>query len=150
MRFCADAKVNNLFIDLYSGYDIIRMNRYSCVHQSTRTIPFHKEETNMDNIDTVKENMPVEEEVFELAELFKMLSDPTRVKILYTILENEMSVGDITEIVGSTQSAVSHQLRVLKQARLVKYRKVGKSVIYSVSDEHVATILSMGMEHISE
>ncbi len=102
----------------------------------------------MDNIDTVKENMPVEEEVFELAELFKMLSDPTRAKILYSILENEISVGDITEIVGSTQSAVSHQLRVLKQARLVKYRKVGKSVIYS--DEHVATILSMGMEHISE
>ena len=104
----------------------------------------------MDNIEKVKDDMPVEEEVFELAELFKMLSDPTRVKILYTILENEMSVGDITEIVGSTQSAVSHQLRVLKQARLVKYRKVGKSVIYSVSDEHVATILSMGMEHISE
>ncbi len=104
----------------------------------------------MDNIEKVKENLPVEEEIFELAELFKMLSDPTRVKILYTILENEMSVGDIADIVGSTPSAVSHQLRVLKQARLVKYRKLGKSVIYSVSDEHVATILSMGMEHISE
>ncbi len=104
----------------------------------------------MDNIEKLKEKMPVEEEVFDLAELFKMLSDPTRVKILYTILENEMSVGDIADIVGSTQSAVSHQLRVLKQARLVKYRKLGKSVIYSVSDEHVSTILSMGMEHISE
>ncbi len=104
----------------------------------------------MDNIEKVTENMPVEEQVYELAELFKMLCDPTRVKILYCILENEMSVSDITEVVGSTQSAVSHQLRVLKQARLVKYRKVGKSVIYSVSDEHVETILSMGMEHISE
>ena len=92
----------------------------------------------MENIESIKERMPVEEEVYDLAELFKMLSDPTRVKILYSILENE------------TQSAVSHQLRVLKQARLVKYRKLGKSVIYSVSDEHVATILSMGMEHISE
>jgi ArsR family transcriptional regulator len=104
----------------------------------------------MENIESIKERMPVEEEVYDLAELFKMLSDPTRVKILYSILENEINVSDITEIVGSTQSAVSHQLRVLKQARLVKYRKLGKSVIYSVSDEHVATILSMGMEHISE
>lgn len=101
-------------------------------------------------VEKLSELMPVEEEVYELAELFKMLSDPTRVKILYSILEDEMSVGDITEVVGSTQSAVSHQLRVLKQARLVKYRKLGKSVIYSVSDEHVSTILSMGMEHISE
>ena len=104
----------------------------------------------MENIESIKERMPVEEEVYDLAELFKMLSDPTRVKILYSILENEINVSDITEIVGSTQSAVSHQLRVLKHARLVKYRKLGKSVIYSVSDEHVATILSMGMEHISE
>lgn len=104
----------------------------------------------MENIESIKERMPVEEEVYDLAELFKMLSDPTRVKILYSILENEINVSDITEIVDSTQSAVSHQLRVLKQARLVKYRKLGKSVIYSVSDEHVATILSMGMEHISE
>jgi ArsR family transcriptional regulator len=104
----------------------------------------------MENIESIKERMPVEEEVYDLAELFKMLSDPTRVKILYSILENEINVSDITEIVGSTQSAVSHQLRVLKQARLVKYRKLGKSVIYSVSDEHVATILSMGREHISK
>ncbi|WP_037343510.1 metalloregulator ArsR/SmtB family transcription factor [Ruminococcus sp. FC2018] len=104
----------------------------------------------MSEIEKLMDNMPVDEQVYELAELFKMLSDPTRVKILYSILNTELSVGDITEVVGSTQSAVSHQLRVLKQARLVKYHKVGKSVIYSVSDEHVATILSMGMEHISE
>ena len=105
---------------------------------------------NMEMVEKLKDIMPVEEEVFDLAELFKMLSDPTRVKILYAILDNEMCVCDIAELVGSTQSAVSHQLRVLKQARLVKYRKLGKSVIYSVSDEHVSTILSMGMEHISE
>ncbi len=126
------------------------MNRYSYVHSITLTIPFQKEENSMDNIEMIKDSMPVDEEIYDLAELFKMLCDATRVKILYAILDSEMSVSDITEIVGSTQSAVSHQLRVLKQARLVKYRKVGKSVLYSVSDEHVATILSMGMEHISE
>lgn len=113
-------------------------------------IPFQKEENSMDNIEMIKDAMPVDEEIYDLAELFKMLCDATRVKILYAILDSEMSVTDITEIVGSTQSAISHQLRVLKQARLVKYRKVGKSVLYSVSDEHVATILSMGMEHIGE
>lgn len=105
---------------------------------------------NIEMVEKLKDDMPVEEEIFELAELFKMLSDPTRVKILYAILNGEMCVCDIAELVGSTQSAVSHQLRVLKQARLVKYRKVGKSVIYSVSDEHVSTMLSMGMEHIGE
>ena len=105
---------------------------------------------NIEKVQRIMDTMPVEEEVFELAELFKMLSDPTRVKILYTILDEEMCVCDIAELIGTSQSAVSHQLRILKQARLVKYRKNGKQVIYSVSDEHVATIMSMGMEHISE
>lgn len=146
MQRSKNINVNNLFIDIFYSYDIIHMNKHSYVHSSGVT----KEEQEMTEMEKLMDDMPVEEQVYELAELFKMLSDPTRVKILYSILDTELSVGEITEVVGSTQSAVSHQLRVLKQARLVKYHKAGKSVIYSVSDEHVATILSMGMEHISE
>ena len=98
----------------------------------------------------INDSMPCEEEFYDLSELFKMLSDSTRVKILYALSQGEMCVCDIVELLDVTQSAVSHQLRLLKQARLVKYRRSGKSAIYSISDDHVYTILSMGMEHISE
>ena len=98
----------------------------------------------------INDNMPCEEEFYDLSELFKMLGDSTRVKILYALSQGEMCVCDIVELLDVTQSAVSHQLRLLKQARLVKYRRSGKSAIYSISDDHVYTILSMGMEHISE
>ena len=101
-------------------------------------------------IKKIDDNMPCEEEFFDLSELFKMLGDSTRVKILYALSQGEMCVCDIVELLDVTQSAVSHQLRLLKQARLVKYRRNGKSTIYSISDDHVYTILSMGMEHISE
>lgn len=103
-----------------------------------------------DMVDKINENMPCEEEFYDLSELFKMLGDSTRVKILYALTQGEMCVCDIVELLDVTQSAVSHQLRLLKQARLVKYRREGKSAIYSISDDHVYTILSMGMEHISE
>ena len=102
------------------------------------------------DIEALDNDMPAMEEVLDLSELFKVLGDPTRIRILCSLQKGELGVSDIAKLVGVTQSGISHQLRVLKQARLVKYRKVGKSVIYSVSDEHVATILSMGMEHISE
>ena len=104
----------------------------------------------IDMIKKIDDNMPCEEEFLDLSELFKMLGDPTRVKILYALSQGEMCVCDIVELLDVTQSAVSHQLRLLKQARLVKYRRNGKSAIYSISDDHVYTILSMGMEHISE
>ena len=104
----------------------------------------------IDMITKIDDNMPCEEEFFDLSELFKMLGDSTRVKILYALSQGEMCVCDIVELLDVTQSAVSHQLRLLKQARLVKYRRSGKSAIYSISDDHVYTILSMGMEHISE
>lgn len=103
-----------------------------------------------DMVNKINENMPCEEEFYDLSELFKMLGDSTRVKILYALSQGEMCVCDIVELLDVTQSAVSHQLRLLKQARLVKYRREGKSAIYSISDDHVYTILSMGMEHISE
>ena len=101
-------------------------------------------------VQKINDSMPCEEEFYDLSELFKMLGDSTRVKILYALSQGEMCVCDIVELLDVTQSAVSHQLRLLKQARLVKYRRSGKSAIYSISDDHVYTILSMGMEHISE
>ena len=105
---------------------------------------------NIEKVKELSEVMPVSEQTYDVAELFKVLGDQTRVKILYTVMNDEMCVCDIAELLEMTQSAISHQLRVLKQARLVKYRRDGKTVYYSVSDQHVATILSMGMEHISE
>ncbi len=105
---------------------------------------------NIEKVAQIGAMMPVEEEIYDIAELFKVLGDQTRVKILFSLIRDEMCVCDIAELLEMTQSAISHQLRVLKQARLVKYRREGKTVYYSVSDEHVATILSMGMEHITE
>lgn len=104
----------------------------------------------VDLIERLSEAMPVPEEAYDVAELFKVLGDQTRVRILFTLIKDEMCVCDIAQLLEMTQSAISHQLRVLKQARLVKYRREGKTVFYSVSDEHVSTILSMGIEHISE
>ena len=86
----------------------------------------------------------------ELADLFKVFSDTTRIKILYALMEEEMCVACISEAVGVSQSAVSHQLRALRQARLVKFRREGKQLIYSLSDDHVFTMLSQGMTHICE
>lgn len=96
------------------------------------------------------EKMPEESELYDLADLFKVFGDSTRIKILYALYENEMCVYDIANILNMTQSAISHQLRILKQNRLVKYRKEGKTVLYSLADEHVFTILSQGIEHVEE
>lgn len=96
------------------------------------------------------EKMPEESELYDLADLFKVFGDSTRIKILYALYENEMCVYDIANILNMTQSTISHQLRILKQNRLVKYRKEGKTVLYSLADEHVFTILSQGIEHVEE
>jgi DNA-binding transcriptional ArsR family regulator len=103
-----------------------------------------------DIIGTVKAKMPPEEKLYDLAELFKVFGDTTRVKILSALFESEMCVCDIAELLSMTQSAISHQLRVLKQARLVKFRKNGKTVFYSLDDEHIKNIFDQGLEHISE
>ena len=95
-------------------------------------------------------DMPDEEMLYDLADLFKVFSDTTRIKILYALMGAELRVADISETVGATQSAVSHQLRILKQARLVKFQRDGKNVIYSLSDDHVHTMLAQGMSHICE
>ena len=100
--------------------------------------------------ESVRAAMPEEEKLFDLAELYKIFGDTTRIKILYLLFEAEMCVCDIAELLGMTVSAISHQLRILKGAKLVKFRKDGKSVFYSLADEHVSLILAQGMEHISE
>ena len=96
------------------------------------------------------EGMPDEELLYELADLFKVFGDTTRIKILYALMERESCVADLADLIGASQSAVSHQLRTLKQARLVKFQRDGKNVIYSLSDDHVYTVLAQGMTHICE
>ena len=104
-----------------------------------------------DNIvEKVSGELPKDEIVSDRAELFKIFGDRTRLKILFVLLKEEMCVCDIAHILGMQQSAISHQLRVLKQSRLVKFRKEGKTVFYSLADAHVKTVLSQGMEHITE
>lgn len=103
-----------------------------------------------DVVQKVYDDMPAEESLYDLAELFKVFGDTTRIKILYVLFENEMCVCDIAQILNMTQSAISHQLRVLKQNRLVKFRREGKNIIYSLADEHVRSIINQGMEHIAE
>lgn len=98
----------------------------------------------------VNRAMPKEETLFDLAELFKIFGDSTRIRILYVLFESEMCVCDIAQLLGMTQSAISHQLQVLKKSKLVKYRREGKTVFYSLADQHVRTILDQGTEHITE
>ena len=98
----------------------------------------------------VKEDLPADEVLYDLAELFKMFADSTRVKILYALFESELCVCDIARVLDLTQSAVSHQLRILKGGKLVKYRREGKTVFYSLADDHVRSIINQGMDHISE
>ncbi len=101
-------------------------------------------------VNSVTEEMPEDEILYDLAELFKIFGDTTRIKILYVLFESDMCVCDIAQLLNMGQSAISHQLRVLKQAQLVKFRREGKQVIYSLADDHVRTIINNGMEHIME
>ena len=103
-----------------------------------------------DVIAAVRAQMPPEELLYDLAELFKIFGDSTRIRILYALLESELCVCDIARLINVSQSAVSHQLRVLKASKLVKFRREGKVVFYSLADSHVQSILSQGMEHIEE
>lgn len=103
-----------------------------------------------DVVEKVKKQMPQDGKLYVLAELFKVFGDTTRIKILWALDKSEMCVCDISVLLNMTKSAVSHQLRVLKQARLVRYRKEGKNVYYSLDDEHVKDIFEQGMTHIGE
>lgn len=107
-------------------------------------------ETHEELIKTVLDKQPADEILYDLAELFKVFGDSTRIKILYAMFETELCVNDIAGLLGLSQSSVSHQLRILKTSKLVKFRREGKSIFYSLDDEHVRSILSMGMEHVEE
>ena len=96
------------------------------------------------------ERIPDKQTMEEISELFKAFADPTRVHILMLLQQQELCVGELTEAVGLTQSAVSHQLRILKQLHLVKFRRDGKNLWYALADDHVRTILQMGLEHVME
>lgn len=98
----------------------------------------------------VREMMPEETELYDLAELFKVFGDSTRIRILFVLFEAEVCVCDLASALNMTQSAISHQLRILKQNKLVKSRREGKSVFYSLADDHVRTIINQGREHIEE
>ena len=107
-------------------------------------------QSHIDIIDRVKKEMPDEEKLYDLAELYKVFGDSTRIRILYVLFESEMCVCDIAELLNMTVSAISHQLRVLRNAQLVKSRRDGKTVFYSLADDHVRLIINQGMEHICE
>ena len=98
----------------------------------------------------VNETMPEETELYDLAELFKVFGDSTRIRILFVLFEAEVCVCDLAQALNMTQSAISHQLRILKQNKLVKSRREGKSIFYSLADGHVRTIIAQGREHIEE
>lgn len=101
-------------------------------------------------VEKVNKEMPEEEELYDLAELFKVFGDSTRIRMLFVLFEAEVCVCDLAEVLHMTQSAVSHQLKILKQAKLVRARREGKSVFYALADDHVRTIIAQGREHIEE
>lgn len=103
-----------------------------------------------DVVEKVKSQLPPDEILYDLAELFKVFGDTTRIRILYALFESELCVNDMAQLLGLSQTAVSHQLRVLKNNKLVRFRKEGKIVFYSLSDDHVRSIIEMGMEHVEE
>ena len=108
------------------------------------------EEVHEELVKIVQEKMPEETELYDLAELFKVFGDSTRIRILFVLFETEVCVCDLAQALNMTQSAISHQLKILKQNKLVKSRREGKSVFYSLADDHVRTIIEQGREHIEE
>ena len=120
---------------------MMELNEIDCC----QTFDVHEEA-----LQKLSEEMPPEELLYDLAELFKVFGDSTRIKILYALFETELCVCDIAQALGMTQTAVSHQLRVLKANKLVKFRKEGKNVFYSLDDDHVRRVIDQGMEHLGE
>jgi ArsR family transcriptional regulator, lead/cadmium/zinc/bismuth-responsive transcriptional repressor len=102
-----------------------------------------------DAVARAKEKLPMDEAIYDLADFFKTFGDSTRIKIICALLETELCVCDLASVINTSQSAVSHQLRVLRQARLVKYRKDGKTVYYSLDDDHIHSVIKEGLDHIS-
>lgn len=107
-------------------------------------------EVHDDLLKIVNDTMPEETEIYDLAELFKVFGDSTRLRILFVLFEAEVCVCDLAQVLNMTQSAISHQLRILKQSKLVSSRREGKSIFYSLADEHVRSIIAQGYDHIEE
>ena len=107
-------------------------------------------EVHEDLLKIVNDTMPEENELYDLAELFKVFGDSTRIRILFVLFETEVCVCDLAQALNMTQSAISHQLRILEQNKLVKNRREGKSIFYSLADDHVRTIIAQGREHLTE
>ena len=126
------------------------MNNYSYKGESMKEEICECTVIHKDIVEKVKSNMLNDELIFDVAELFKIFGDSTRMKILCALKMSELCVCDIACITNSTQSAISHQLRILKQSKLIRSRKVGKVVYYSLADDHVEKIFEIGCEHIEE
>ncbi len=109
-----------------------------------------KKHVHEDIIKQVQGTIPEDEQLYDLADFFKVFGDSTRIRILYALLQSEMCVYEIAELLNMTHSAISHQLRMLKQMKLVNTRREGKTIIYSLADSHISGIISQGMEHINE
>ena len=133
------------------------MNKCSYVHNKEEgMMAIHDVEqcechmANPEHVSEIMQHLPDEDELYDLAELFKVFGDSTRIRILSSLYGEELCVCDIAEVLSMNQSAISHQLKILKQAKLVKNRREGKQVYYSLDDNHVSTIIAMGLEHIEE
>ena len=129
--------------------------RYMRTHRAPGDDPYNVERCDLtcpheDIIERVRAELPDEDTLYDLTELFRIFGDSTRVRILYLLFASEMCVCDMAALLGLTQSAVSHQLRALKNVRLVKARREGKTVFYSLADDHVKVIINQGLEHVRE
>ncbi len=119
-------------------------------NQKEDNVLCQENEVHLELLKIINEKMPKEEKIFDLSELFKILGDSTRMRILFVLFESEACTCDLAEVLRMTSSAISHQLKLLQRAKLVKSRRDGRAVYYSLADEHVRTIISQGMEHIEE
>ena len=134
----------------------VQFVKQACIQRHINNLPAPIRKNMENNNCTTKNNVALpnitddEEILMDLADLFKIFADTTRIKILYALMEQALCVAEISEAVSVSQSAVSHQLRILKNARLVKYQRDGKNIIYSISDDHVISILNQGLTHICE
>ena len=131
--------------NLYALYKSIKRKKGSSMEENVEQISI-----NVEKVNKIKSKFPDEDLLFDIAENFKVFGDSTRMKIIYALLEEELCVCDIANICGTTQSAISHQLRLLKQSKLVKFRREGKTIFYSLDDEHIEQIVKKGSEHIEE
>ena len=145
MNNCSNEKTEINYKNKYAIFKMVSGKKGSSMEENVEQISI-----NVEKVNKIKSNFPDEDLLFDIAENFKVFGDSTRMKIIAALLEEELNVSEIAAITNSTPSAISHQLRVLKQAKLVKGRKDGKAVYYSLDDDHVRKIYEIGKEHIEE